>query len=306
VAAKKHVEEEGGFLSTEKKVKYLRETEDECRNFLRPYLRTFLSNLEQNSDPGAIRKLTASSFSRKFELPDESELVVTTPEYDWAKSIRGTLVNLRGKKLVQEELYGRAIAAAPLSTPRWFHAIENLACLEARLKVEDFSNRARTAPRNERLLLERAARDLVAGWKVFEETLRQAVPALGDLIEQVSGRDWKSLLDKFPVDCEEFPELAFGFEAISESDAPEKAIGALLSRISVIQKNEERFTIESRAELTRYRIAIMSLRMFLEDRSDEEVIRAMRLPGKKLKELKGSFDMKHLGPRIQKVFDGLR
>ncbi|MDP6959143.1 MAG: hypothetical protein QF645_10080, partial [Planctomycetota bacterium] len=72
-------------------------------------------------------------------------------------------------------------------------------------------------------------------------------------------------------------------------------------------KEWNRLSWESRVEIIRGQIAVAALLGFLHGDSTGEIVQKLQKNlGIELKELGGSFEVDHFGPKVQRVFDRLR
>ena len=213
---------------------------------------------------------------------------------------------VRKGKILPGTLYAHAVESVSLSSERWFHAIENIAFLETSSQIERLLQQAYYAKNKELVPMENSVRTLVKGWASFEKDLRSAAKDRPDFLTQVPKRNLETAIDRLPVPYPGFPQIISKFQSAMKSTTPDDDLRKLQIHLLNIRNGKIRYSVESRAELVRYQIASIALRRLFADDPEEDIINKLRPMGKKLKQLNGSFDMGHFGPRIQKIFDGIR
>lgn len=297
VQARKHVQSEGGFLSAEKRRKYLEDTERECLDSLALAVEPFLANLEKVRNRESLRAMSRATFDQRFELPERRELVAVTPAYDWCVEVRATLERMRGGEEALDALFDHAVAAVPLGA-RSFEAVEAMAYELVREGIEARAEESRSAPAQKRTELLSQAKLLQRKWQGLDARVRRAD---GEFAKRIAPRDFAPLFERFPLDDEDVNKVVAAIQASAEAEDPDRALEEAESALGKMSERWERLSIESRRAILTYRIVAGALRGFLAGRSDDEVLRDLRKLGTQLKDAGGTFEVKGFGPRVEKV-----
>ncbi len=294
-AAKAHVESSGGFLPAGKREKYLSDTKTECKKALGTATRSFYLALKDYPETGTLSRLSSSEFNLRFRLPDERDLVSTTYNYSWCRSVRSTLERMRSGEDVLQRLLTHGIEAIPMMGPLVF--LEPLAWSTARDQVMAITGKAKNAPRKERDALRLEADRVRKAWeeftaKVGESKMRGKIPA----------RDFASLMARFPVVWEGAPATRKAIETGLQSETPQTALATVEKGLAGERKIWERLAIESRREIVRLQITAGALRILAGFESVEDAVEKLGPLGRKWKQLGGSNSPSPFGPRVDKVF----
>ncbi len=294
-AARKHVEEKGGFLSAEKKKQYLSDTEKKCLEALRTATLSFYRALRDHPESAALSGMDASRFQSRFRLPSRSDLVKTSYGYTWCRSVLNTLDRLRRGGDVLQALLTHGIEAIPLKAPLVF--LEPLAWSIARNQVETLTKKSRDAPARERETLRRKADGVQETWNQFTKKVQDSA-----MRGKLPVRNFAPLFNRFPVEWKGAPALETSIETALESKNPVEALASLEKDLSNMKKEWDHLAIESRRDIVGHQITVGALRRLAALESVETTAEELEPFGKEWKSLGGSVPPDRFGPRVKEVF----
>jgi hypothetical protein len=314
-SAKDLVDTKAGPLSAESKKALLRDTEDRCRKSITQALDEFLKALEFNPRPPLLRQMKAPEFAKAFALPPEGELVVSPPELDWARKERVLLARIRDSEFqpkaevgvpLLEDLIGRMLDTEPFEKSGenwWFKGSGQLAYHFLEELAHGLAVRSKDAPPGEGRKLRDGAEKALALWSEAQSKLPKDFLARNPIHD--SPKRLAALLEEFPVDSAEVDRI--DLNACFLGTSPDLALEQVISDLSRIRDQQEsRLSKDSSRKLLTLLVAATAAHEFLAGKSADDVTKGLQEVGRSLVKAGGPVDPGLWGPRIEKVFAGLK
>jgi hypothetical protein len=315
-AARDLVEARTSPLSAEKKKDYLRDTEERCRKFVAAALDDFLKAIELNIRPVLLRQVKPADFARLFALPPESDLVgVPSEPLAWARTERPLLDKIRlsdpradalEAAPLLEALLAQMLAADAFDRTgenRWFKVSGQLAFHFVEDVLLNLAAMSKDATSERRQKLREVAEKCRARWS---EALAK-VPREILLRNQVheNPRRLTTLMEEFPVDSAEIDNV--NLDACFAGEAPDAALENVISALTQIRDQQAaRLPKEALRKLLTELVAATALHELLAGKSVEEVGKGLQELGRSLAQAGGPADPTLWGPKVQRVFAGLK
>ncbi|HLY12449.1 MAG TPA: hypothetical protein VKW04_24310 [Planctomycetota bacterium] len=314
-SAKELLEAKGGALPADSMKALLRETEDRCRKSVAQALDEFLKSLQFNPRPPLLRQQKPADFAKSFALPPDAELVVRVPELDWARKERPLLERIRDSEFqpkaeigmpLLEDLIQGMLETEPFEKSGedwWFKASGQVAYHFLEEVVHGLALRSQSAAPADGRKLREAAEQATAKWSEGLAKLPKDFLARNPIHE--SPRRLAALLDEFPIDSVEVDQI--DLNACFLGTSPDLALEQLISDLSKIRdQKESRLSKDSSRKLLSLLVAASSAHELLAGKTVEEVTKELQEVGRSLAKAGGPVDPALWGPRIEKIFAGLK
>jgi hypothetical protein len=314
-SAKDLVEAKGAPLSADSKKALLRDTEDRCRRAVAQSLDDFLKALEFSPRPPLLRQQKPAEFGKNFGLPPDTELVVAIPELDWARRERALLERIRGSEFQPKADVGlpllEDLTRQTLETEAfekngedwWFRSSGQLTVNFLEELVRGLAVRSKDAPPGEGREMREAAEKATARWSEALSKVPKDFLARNPIHD--SPKRLAALLDEFPVDSAEVDKI--DLNACFLGGSPDLALEQVIADLSKIRDQQEaRLSKESSRKLLTLLVAATAAHELLAGKTAEEVGKGLQEVGRSLAKAGGPVDASLWGPRIEKIFAGLK
>jgi hypothetical protein len=314
-SAKELVESKGTPLTADSKKALLRDTEDRCRKAVAQSLDDFVKAMEFSPRPPLLRQMKPAEFSKNFALPPDGELVVSPPELDWARKERALLERIRASEFqpkadvglpLLEDLIRQTLETEPFEKSGedwWFRSAGQLTVNFLEELVRGLALRSKDAPAGEGRGMREAAEKATTKWseaiaKVPKDFL--ARNPIHDIPKRLA-----ALLDEFPVDSAEVDKI--DLNACFLGGSPDLALEQVIADLSKIRDQQEaRLSKDSSRKLLTLLVAATAAHELLAGKTAEEVTKGLQEVGRSLAKAGGPADAALWGPRIEKIFAGLK
>jgi hypothetical protein len=314
-SAKDLIDTKGGSLSADAKKALLRDTEDRCRKAIAQALDEFLKALEFQNRPPLLRQLKPAEFAKDFALIPDADLIVSVPELDWARKERALLDRIR-----QSEFMPKADVALPLlddlirqvletepfeksGEDWWFKASGQLTVHFLEEVVHGLAVRSKDAAPGEGPKLRQSAELATTKWSEAMSKVPKDFLARNPIHD--SPKRLAALLEEFPVDSVEVDKI--DLNACFLGTSPDLALEQVISDLSKIRDQQEaRLSKDSSRKLLTLLVAATAAHELLAGKPVEDVTKGLQEVGRSLAKAGGPVDPTLWGPRIEKIFAGLK
>jgi hypothetical protein len=296
----------GQALTDEQKKNFAQIAERRCRDFLvasvaslRPKFIGALRN--------GVGNMNSEEFDLAFALPPSEELLVSHPVIDWLRNHLPTLRDLQAGKVPGHALAPAAVEAIPLEERMvnpWFQAVENAVFISLLAAISTEVENSRDAPRVDREKNRSRAQALLARWKELSGKLDAQFVERHRFVTDHEAQLLK-LLDGFPREIVELERSEKELEALFGADSPETEL-VRIERELEAHESRTNVTRESRGRLATARVVVAALRGFLAGKTEETLVGELADWNRKLRDAGGAVEPGKFGPRVAKVFEGLR
>jgi hypothetical protein len=314
-SAKDLLEAKGSGLSADAKKSLLRDTEDRCRKSVTQSLDEFLKALQFSPRPPLLRQMKPAEYAKSFALPPEAELIVTTPELDWARKERALVDRVRESDFqpkaevalpLLDDLLQRMLETEPLEKSGedwWFKASGQLAYNFLEEVVHGLALRSKNAPPAEARAMKASAEKAAAKWSEAMSKVPRDFLARNPIHD--SPKRLAGMLDEFPVDSAEVDRI--DVNACFLGSSPDLALEQVISDLSRIRDQQEsRLSNESSRKLLTQLVAATAAHELLAGKAVEDVTKGLQEVGRSLAKAGGPIDPGLWGPRIEKIFAALK
>jgi hypothetical protein len=304
-SAKAKIALEGKDLPPEERKVLEDDVDRRCLDSLSDSLFQFRRRFLRLEEPRDLAGISDSAIDLLFSLPDPSELSVSLPALDWARSALPAFKDVQSGKAGLEALLPSAAAAAKIengSDDSFFVVVEKLAYAGMSASVKDLVSKAQDQPKAEREKLKAQADGLAARWKAFADGLdpafRTAHRAVAD-----HGAELAREAGGFPADLAELAKV--DVDAVFASASPDTELKRLEDVLRLLA-TKSNATIESRRTLYTSLVAVAALRALLEGKDEAAAATSLQPLAASLAAAGGPSDPKRWGPRVEQVFAQLR
>jgi len=305
-AARTLLEKDSEGLTDEDKKNYLSNAEQGCRAQLTNWVSDFRPRFISAMSVGLDEK-TPEEFDLLFSLPATDELIVSHPAVDWARKFEPAFRNVQSRKNRPDSLMEAASASAPLEERLenpWFKAVEQAVFQSLKGAISAEVGNARDASKADREKARKNADALLAQWKGFAGKLDGKFVERHRFLTDHEGQLTK-LFEGFPADLAELDKLDLSVEAAFVADSPDAELAKVEDAIAGLESRSN-LTVESRQRLYTTHVTVAALRGLFNGKSEEAVTADLSAYRAKLRDVGGPGDVKKFGPRVEKVFAGLR
>lgn len=309
--ARGHILKKGDFLTDAQKKKFLAETDQACLDYIGEASTEFLDQLDRVDDVETLQGISRQSFARKFALPDESQLIISTPLFKWCVSARETLERARKGREVLPTLFDRSVEAIALPkevSVSAFLPMEKLAFDIVWTGIESRANLSRDELAARRKVLRTEVDDFATLWNGFQGRVLQAAKGKTLFLKEIPERDFSGLWARFPVDAAELKEIPSRLYKTIESPDPGRVLGDIGQDMIKLRDRFDTLSIESRRDVVMFEIVTIVLARFLKGETVSNIARDREIKslGRELKSLGGDFKVTRYGPKVAAVFADLR
>jgi hypothetical protein len=305
-SARTLINSDGKALTDEQQKNFAQTVEKRCQDFLvagvaslRPKFIGALRN--------GVGTLTPEEFDLAFALPSSEELLVSHPVIDWLRNHLPTLRDLQAGKVPGHALATAAVEAVPLEerlVNPWFQAVENVVFDSLRAAISAEVETSRNAPQADREKSRSRVQALLAQWKMLLGKLDAKFVERHHFVTDHEDQLLK-LPDGFPGEIAELERSEKELDALFGADAHEAEL-VRIERELEAHESRTNVTRESRGRLATARIVVATLRGLLAGKSEEALVGELGGWRQKLRDAGGAVEPAKYGPRVAKVFEGLR
>jgi len=305
-AARTLLEKDSEGLTDEDKKNYLSNAEQACRAQLTNWVSDFRPRFTSAVSVGLDQK-TTEEFDLMFTLPAPDELIVSHPAVDWARRFEPAFRNVQSQKAKPESLIAAAVAAVPLEERLenpWFKALEQAIFQSLKGAIAAEVSNARDASKADREKARRTADVLLAQWKGFAGKLDSKFADRHKFLADHEGQLTR-LFEGFPADLVELDKVDQSVEGAFVAESPDAELAKVEEAIAALE-SKGNLTVESRQRLYTTHVTVVALRGLFSGKTEDAVAADLSAYRAKLREVGGPGDVKKFGPRVEKVFAGLR
>ena len=305
-AARTLLEKDSEGLTDEDKKNYRSNAEQACRAQLTNWVSDFRPRFTNAMNVGLDQK-TTEEFDLLFTLPAPDELIVSHPAVDWARQFEPAFRNVQSQKAKPESLVAAAAAAVPLEERLenpWFKAIEQAIFQSLKSAIAAEVATARDASKTDREKARRTADGLLAQWKGFAGKLDSKFVDRHKFLADHEGQLTR-LFEGFPADLVELDKVDQSVEGAFVAESPDAELAKVEDALAALE-SKGNLTVESRQRLYTAHVTVVALRGLFNGKTEDAVAADLSAYRAKLREVGGPGDVKKFGPRVEKVFAGLR
>ncbi|HZE95612.1 MAG TPA: hypothetical protein VE981_01165 [Planctomycetota bacterium] len=305
-SARALIDKEGQELSDEQRKGFAQTAEQQCRDFLVKEVADFRFRFLGAMTLGLDQK-TPDEFDLTFALPAPAELVVGNPALDWAREYLPAFHDVQSQKAPPHSLAAAAVAAVPLEERienPWFKAVEGAVFASLRAGVSAEVEHARDAGRADR----EKARSLADGYmNVWKGMTSKLDPKFAERHRFLADheRQLTRLFDGFPMELADLEKIDPAVDAAFAAESPDAELAKVEELLTSLESRPN-LSRESRQKLYTARATVVALRGLFSGKSEEAVAADLSAYRQKLRDAGGPTDVKKYGPRVEKVFAGLR
>ena len=308
--------EDGKALNDEQKQALIAAAEGDCRSFVAERLFKIRQNLGDITSVRALKELQDSGFRQQFANPVPTDEQVTEkaakePSLVWIRKHLKTLKAIQAGQAKLDDVFAAAQEGLATDPPDaegdnpWFRA---MALLGGNLVEDTIANCTRDSEnllKAERAKRQADAEKAHATWKEFvgktDKKVQERHPELADRSDRLE-RSVKA----FPVELTQLSAFniddCFVKDPTTDFKRVEDGLFDLLRELASLGK----VSIESRQELyTKYIIA-GTLRRIIDGVDENDIIREFGQHKDGLRKAGGPGNVEKYGPKVKKVFDGLK
>jgi hypothetical protein len=307
---------EGQVLTEEQRQMLSREAEDACRDYVSDRMIKIRGNLDNIRTLRDLKNLQESGYRQQFlsPLPPEAELTETAakdPALVWFRKHTKTLKAIQTGQVKASDVFEAAHEGLSTDAPDaegenpWFKAMALLAASMIEETIAECTLNSEKLLKAERQKRQADAESAHTSWKEFvARTDKKVVERHGDLGYRTDRLD--RIVKEFPVELAQLASFdipgCFKGDPLKELKAVETGLLDVVSNLSGMGK----VAIESRQELYTKLITAGTLWRIMEGKQEFDIVRELSDHRAGLKSAGGPINPEEYGPKVKKVFDGLK
>jgi hypothetical protein len=308
--------DDGKVLTEEQRRSLVSEAEGACATFVGDQLFKIRGYLGDIGSLRLLKDLGDSQFKSQFtnQVPPEGELtdnVAKDPTLAWVRKHIKTLRSIQLGQAKPEEVFaaaGEGIATEAADTEGenpWFKAMAIFGSNMVEEVITSCTEKSEKLLKADRAKLQAEAERSHAAWKAFVEKTDKKVQERHPDLGERSARLDRSV-KAFPAELTQLAsfdiERPFEGDPAKELNALEESLRNLVSDLAGMG----RVAIESRQELYTKLITVGAWRRFIANIPDDQIVRDFTDFKVGLRNAGGPLNPEQYGPRVKKIFDGLK